>query len=181
MKILALCGSLRAASLNAAVLKSATELTDPSWEWVIESGIGQLPFFNADVEMYDLPPAVAQMRDRVGACDGMFIATPEYAHGTSGVLKNTLEWMVGGGEIANKPVALASASTAPTGGDNARAWVTQTLTVMGANVLPDSLRIPMASRKVADGRVIHEPTLQGLRDLLAALADTAARTSQDAA
>lgn len=181
MKILALCGSLRASSFNAAVLRTVQELADPSWEWVVESGIGRLPFFNADDEMYDLPPEVAQLRARVGDCDGIFIATPEYAHGTSGVLKNALEWMVGGGEIAAKPVALASASTAPTGGDNARAWLTQTLTVMGANVLPHDVRIPMAARKVAGGRLIDEASIEALRRLLVTLDEAAAEAARDAA
>jgi hypothetical protein len=31
-----------------------------------------------------------------------------------------------------------------TGGDNARAWLSQTLTVMGAQVIPQALRIPQA-------------------------------------
>ncbi|MDH6623076.1 chromate reductase [Streptomyces sp. LBL] len=170
MKILALCGSLRSESLNAAVLRSAADLFVPPWELTIEPDLGRLPFFNADVEETALPEIVAELRARVGASDGMLIATPEYAHGTSGVLKNALEWLVGGGEIAAKPVALASASPAITGGDRARAWLTETLTVMGASVLPDSLRIPQATRKVRDGHITDEPTLKELRELLDDLA-----------
>ncbi|MFE9299838.1 NADPH-dependent FMN reductase [Streptomyces sp. NPDC006856] len=99
---------------------------------------------------------------------------PEYAHGTSGVLKNALEWMVGGGEIAAKPVALVSASTSTTGGDNARAWLAQTLTVMGAQVIPQDLRVSQATRKIEDGRLTDGPTVAALRDLLDDLADAAA-------
>ncbi|MEU9712881.1 NAD(P)H-dependent oxidoreductase [Streptomyces sp. NPDC047967] len=99
---------------------------------------------------------------------------PEYAHGTSGVLKNALEWMVGGGEIAAKPVALVSASTSTTGGGNARAWLAQTLTVMGAEVIPQVLRISQATRRIEDGRLTDGPTVAALRDLLDGLADAAA-------
>ncbi|MFE3433816.1 NADPH-dependent FMN reductase [Streptomyces sp. NPDC059171] len=99
---------------------------------------------------------------------------PEYADGTSGALKNALEWMVGGGEIAAKPVALVSASTSTTGGGNARAWLAQTLTVMGAQVIPQDLRNSQATRKIEDGRLTDGPTVAALRDLLDGLADAAA-------
>ncbi|MEU1402409.1 NADPH-dependent FMN reductase [Streptomyces sp. NPDC005728] len=179
MKILGLCGSLRSGSLNAAVLRSAVDLTIPPRELVVEPDLGRLPFFNADVEETALPSTVAELRSAVGASDGLLIVTPEYAHGTSGVLKNALEWMVGGGETADKPVALASASPAVTGGDHARAWLAQTLTVMGAQVIPQDLRIPQATRKIADGRVTDEPTLAALRDLLDDLAHAVVRAREE--
>lgn len=181
MKVLALCGSLREQSLNASVLRSAADLADPAWQITLDPGLDRLPFFNADVEQTALPECAAGLRAAVQAADGLLIATPEYAHGTSGVLKNALEWLVGGGEIAGKPVALVSASPALTGGDNARAWLTQTLTVMGAAVLPGGLRIPAATRKIADGRVTDEPTLTELRALLDELARAVAAAREDSA
>jgi NAD(P)H-dependent FMN reductase len=170
MKILGLCGSLRSGSLNAAVLRAAAELTLPPRELAVDPGLDRLPFFNADVEQTALPEVVAELRAAVGAADGLLIVTPEYAHGTSGVLKNALEWLVGGGEIAAKPVALASASPAITGGDRARAWLAETLTVMGAQVIPQDLRIPQATLKIADGRVTDGPTREALAALLDDLA-----------
>ncbi|HET9381757.1 MAG TPA: NADPH-dependent FMN reductase [Streptomyces sp.] len=181
MKVLALCGSLREKSLNASVLRSATDLFAPPWQITVDPGLDRLPFFNADVEETALPGCVADLRAAVQAADGLLIATPEYAHGTSGVLKNALEWLVGGGEIADKPVALVSASPAVTGGDHARAWLTQTLTVMGAAVLPGGLRIPQATRKIADGRIADAPTLAELRGLLEDLARAVATAREDSA
>ncbi|WP_225834415.1 NADPH-dependent FMN reductase [Streptomyces sp. NK08204] len=181
MKILGLCGSLRAQSLNAAVLRAAVELTLLPREIVVEPDLGRLPFFNADVEMTALPEVVAELRAAVGAADGLLIVTPEYAHGTSGVLKNALEWMVGGGEITEKPVALASASTTNGGGDNARAWLRQTLTVMGARVLDQDLRIPQAGIKITNGRLTDEPTRSELSDLLDALALAGTPAREDGA
>jgi NAD(P)H-dependent FMN reductase len=182
MKILAMCGSLRSESLNAAVLRSAADLFAPPWEIFVQQDLGQLPFFNADVEQNELPPVIAEFRARLGEADGMLIASPEYAHGTSGVLKNALEWLVGGGEIAGKPVALMTASPAATGGNRAQAWLTETLTVMGGAVLPDGLMIPKATRLVADGRLTDEATLAELKDLLGRLAEAVAeaRRSQEA-
>ncbi|MFJ4870082.1 NADPH-dependent FMN reductase [Streptomyces sp. NPDC088757] len=178
MKILGLCGSLRSGSFNASVLRTAVDLTVAPRELVVWPDLGRLPFFNADVEETALPDVAAELRSAVGASDGLLIVSPEYAHGTSGVLKNALEWLVGGGEIAAKPVALVSASTAITGGDNARAWLSQTLTVMGARVIPQDLRIPQVVRKVADGRLTDEPTVAALRALLDDLADVAAEAHE---
>ncbi|GHH29085.1 NADPH-dependent FMN reductase [Streptomyces rubradiris] len=179
MRILGLCGSLRAGSLNAAVLRSAAELVVPPRELLIDPGLGRLPFFDADVEMTALPQVVAELRGAVGAADGLLIATPEYAHGTSGVLKNALEWLVGGGEMEGKPVALASASPATTGGDRARAWLAETLAVMGAKVVPRELGIPRATLMITDGRITDEPTRTALARLLDDLAAAAeARDSE---
>jgi NAD(P)H-dependent FMN reductase len=178
MKFLGLCGSLRSGSLNAAVLRTAAELTLPPRELHLDPGLGRLPYFNADVEETALPEIVAELRATVGAADGLLIVTPEYAHGTSGVLKNALEWLVGGGEADGKPVALASASPTATGGDRARAWLAETLTVMGAQVIPRDLRIPQAMLKITDGRVTDEPTRAALAALLDDLAQAADRARE---
>ncbi|MGI5471341.1 NADPH-dependent FMN reductase [Streptomyces sp. CA-132043] len=167
MNILALCGSLRKQSLNAAVLRTAAELCPPPHEVRIAPSLGRLPFFEQDVEETGvLPPAVAALRGRAGAAHGVLIATPEYARGTSGVLKNALEWLVGGGQLYAKPVALVSASPSALGGDRAQAWLRETLTMMGADVLPDGLPIPQATAKIADGRLVDGPTRKELADLL---------------
>lgn len=118
-------------------------------------------------------PEVMAFRALLESADAVLISSPEYAHGTSGVLKNGLEWVVGGGELVGKPVAVVTASPSMTGGDRAQAWVKETLEVMGANVLPESLPIPLASAKVADGRVSDEGTLGALKDVLAAMARAA--------
>ncbi|MFC6067258.1 NADPH-dependent FMN reductase [Streptomyces ochraceiscleroticus] len=99
----------------------------------------------------------------------MLIATPEYANGTSGVLKNALEWLVGGGQLYDKPVAVVSASPSALGGDRAQAWVRETLTMMGARLVPDGLLIPQATARIQDGRLVDGATVKELDELLARL------------
>ncbi|AUG80804.1 hypothetical protein CFP65_6137 [Kitasatospora sp. MMS16-BH015] len=185
-RLLTVCGSLRGGrSLNRAVTDTLPELCEPGAEVTDYRSIGLLPFFDQDVELAGPPGSVLELRRLVAAADGVVLVSPEYAHGTSGVLKNALEWVVGGGEFTDKPVAVVTASPGPAGGDRAQAWLRETLEMMGARVLPESLPIPFATGKVTGGRLTDPPTRTALAAVLAALGkaaeEQAARLAADSA
>jgi len=50
MKILAISGSLRSASLNTALLKAVAHLAPPEISVYLFSELGGLPLFNPDIE-----------------------------------------------------------------------------------------------------------------------------------
>ena len=54
MRILAISGSLRAASLNTALLRAVARIAPPELEIVLYRGIGDLPLFNPDIEQASL-------------------------------------------------------------------------------------------------------------------------------
>jgi len=54
-------------------------------------GLASLPHFNPDDDVDVPPPAVLELRRRVGAADGLLFCSPEYAHGVPGSLKNALD------------------------------------------------------------------------------------------
>ena len=58
MKFVALSGSLRAKSINTAVVRTAAELCLPPVSMTVYEGLGELPFFNHDVETEGPPPEV---------------------------------------------------------------------------------------------------------------------------
>ncbi|MHB8388324.1 MAG: NADPH-dependent FMN reductase [Acidobacteriaceae bacterium] len=89
MKILALSGSLRAASINSALLRAAVRLSPPELSVTIFSGLGDLPLFNPDCEGYP-PVNVTNFRAQVAEADALLIASPEYAHGVTGTIKTRL-------------------------------------------------------------------------------------------
>jgi NAD(P)H-dependent FMN reductase len=110
MRILAISGSLRAASSNGAVLKAAAMLAPPDMHLVPYGGLACLPHFNPDHDIDPAPGPVLTLRREIGLADGLLIASPEYAHGVPGSLKNALDWLVSSLEFPDKPVALINAS-----------------------------------------------------------------------
>src|SRR5262245_45979147 len=108
MQILALSGSLRAASSNNTVLRAVAAMAPVGVDFVLYDELSQIPPFD---DSTDAPPAVVRFRERLQKADGIFICQPEYAFGVSGVLKNALDWTVSSGELVNKPLALVTAAT----------------------------------------------------------------------
>jgi NAD(P)H-dependent FMN reductase len=133
VNILAISGSLRTASLNSMLLGAAKRLAPPGIELELYRGLGDLPLFNPDLEALGAPPAVAALRSRIIASDAVLIASPEYAHGVSGVIKNALDWMVGNESFVGKVVGVLNASPRAT---IAQAALRETLATMSACVVP---------------------------------------------
>ena len=103
MKILGICGSLRRESSNARLLCAARHYLD-AHVWSVFD-LTRLPYFDPARQYDGIPEAALEFRALGGACDLMLIATPEYAHGIPGVLKNGLEWLFCEATIG-KPVAV---------------------------------------------------------------------------
>jgi chromate reductase len=114
LNVLALCGSLRKASVNAALLRVAARLARPGADVEIADWLGRLPLYNPDLEDViderELPRAVGALRMAVAAADAILVASPEYAHGVSGTIKNALDWLVSFEPFIHKPVAVINAS-----------------------------------------------------------------------
>jgi chromate reductase len=92
-RIIGISGSLRAGSLNAALLRAAAELAPPGMEIEVRS-IRGVPLYDGDVEAAEgLPAAVVALKEAVIAADGLLLVTPEYNNGIPGVFKNTIDWM----------------------------------------------------------------------------------------
>jgi len=170
VNIIAISGSLRAGSSNSALLRAVTALAPTEVAFTFyEEQIGRLPHFNPDLDGEGAvpPPLVAELRARLAEADGVFISTPEYAHGVPGSLKNALDWIVSSGELTDKPVALIVAS--PGGGQLAQTALAETLRVMGARLVVDAT-LPFARRDVdADNRVSDPDLAQKLASSLDAL------------
>src|SRR5215469_16625216 len=133
MKILGISASLRAASINTALLRTAATSTPYGVTLIVYDVLGNLPHFSPELDKEPLPPGVTDFRSQLNSSAGVIISSPEYAHGIPGVLKNALDWLVASGELYEKPVALFNASPRPS---YAQASLAETLTVMTARVIP---------------------------------------------
>jgi len=166
IRILALSGSLRAASLNTALLCAAISLAPEDVEIILYTGLGKLPLFNPDLDGRE-SAFVLDFRTQLQAADGVFIASPEYAHGVTGVMKNALDWMVSGEEFVGKPVALFNASPRAT---HAYAALKETITVMSARIINEaSITVPLLGSQLDAAGIVADPEIS--RALYAAIVE----------
>lgn len=114
-RIIGIAGSLRAGSINAALLRAASTLMPQGTTLEIAS-IKGIPLYDGDVEENEgIPPPVESLKNQIAGADGLLLATPEYNNSLPGVLKNAIDWLSRPpADIArvfgNRPVAIMGAS-----------------------------------------------------------------------
>ena len=181
IRVLAISGSLRAASANRSMVEAARLVAPPGVEVAIWEGLGGLPHFNPDLDREGMtpPPAVAALRAEVARSHGLLISSPEYAHGVPGSLKNALDWLVSDVHVPGIRVGLVNASL---GSTHAQASLVEILTTMSAEVVPGAtVRIALADRAMDAGRIAADAMLGGaLRGALGALVESSRRSARDA-
>ena len=91
LRVLGISGSLRKASSNTGLLRAAQEIAPERMEITIFD-IKDLPFYNGDVEAQGDPASVIALKSAIRDADAVLFATPEYNWGTSGALKNAIDW-----------------------------------------------------------------------------------------
>jgi chromate reductase len=164
-RILALCGSLRRASMNAALLRASARLAPPGV--VVENfSPGELPLFNPDLEA-QLPAPVRRLHAAIDSCAALLIASPEYAHGVSGLLKNALDWLVSFEGFVGKPVAIFNASP---GSVHAHAALREILITMSASLVePACLALPLRGLRLDEDAMVASEHAPAIRAALARL------------
>ncbi|GBU10377.1 chromate reductase [Gammaproteobacteria bacterium] len=89
LRIIAISGSLRAASPNTGLIRFAHENMPEGMELTIVN-IANIPFYNADLK--EKPAAVIAFLEELKTADGFLFATPEYNYSYAPALKNALDW-----------------------------------------------------------------------------------------
>ncbi len=156
IRILAISGSLRKISSNTALLHAAIALSPANVEMKLYGGLGNLPYFNPDLEPTQ-PSSVTDLRAQVKWSDGLVISSPEYAHGVPGILKNALDWLVSGEEFIGKPIALFNASPRAI---YATASLTEIVTTMAGRIVPEaSLTISLLGKNLDAAGIVANPEI----------------------
>jgi chromate reductase len=157
MQILAVSGSLRAASSNTILLNAAVALAPEDVEVIVYRGLSNLPHFNPDLDNDAAPFAVEQFRSQLRNSAGVIFSCPEYAHGVPGALKNALDWVVRSGELYEKPVALFNTSPRAI---HAQSSLIETLTVMTAKLITQAfVTLPVAGKELDETCIVSHPEL----------------------
>ena len=175
LRVVGFAGSLRRGSFNRALLEAARQLA-PGRMTISPIEIGDLPFYNADVEAEGDPAAVVEFKSAIRAADGVLIATPEYNDGIPGALTTAIDWgsrPPGAAPLSGKPVALMGASPSQVGTARAQLHLRQLLGHVHARTLPPPELLVAAAHERFDRelRLTHE----GTRRVLAALLERFAR------
>ncbi|HET6172325.1 MAG TPA: NAD(P)H-dependent oxidoreductase [Gaiellales bacterium] len=173
VQILAIPGSLRAGSWNAALLRLAQERAPEGVRVDIWEGLHDVPPFSEDHEGDGAPEPVHRWRDAISSADALLVATPEYNGSAPGQLKNALDWAsrpYGMGAVVGKPAGVISASTGSFGGRWAQEDVRKALRLSGAAVLGEGLAVGKAAERLVELGDADEEIVAGIDDVLARLA-----------
>lgn len=150
--LLALCGSQRARSLSGGLLRACRDLAPDGVAVDIFEQHKQFPLFNPDLPP---PAAVLALQEAITRAHGIVIASPEYAHGVSGTLKNALDWVVSHPPFAGKPVAVLNPSYQS---HHADAALKETLVTMSAVLVPEAcIRIPVIGAAIDPDAIVASP------------------------
>jgi NAD(P)H-dependent FMN reductase len=169
MRVLGISGSLRAASINSALLRATARLAPPGVTVIVFQGVGRLPLFNPDLEPQP-PLQVTELRTEVAVANALLIASPEYAHGVSGTIKNALDWLVSFEPFVYKPVAVLNASPRA---HHADAALRETLKTMSAVMVEAaSISIPLLGANLTEDGMVRDPVVsRAIKSSLLALRD----------
>src|SRR5690349_4278948 len=147
--VLVLVGSLRAASVNRQLAELAAEVAPEGVTLVPFDRLGELPFYNEDIDTEDVAEPVVALRAAAAEADAALVVTPEYNGGTPGVLKNAIDWLsrpFGDGALKGKPAAVIGGSFGQYGGVWAHEEVRKSLGIAGPRVVEDlELSVPFKS------------------------------------
>jgi chromate reductase len=184
IRLLAMAGSLRAGSFNRALLRAAEELAPSGVEITTFDGLGELPFYDGDVEAAGDPVGVRSLRAAIDAADALLIATPEYNDGTSAVLKNAIDWASRPPQrtLAGKLAAVMGTSVTPSGARGGIESVKRSLKRAGAQVLEEQVAIPSATDVFDATPRLTDPSVRDeVAGLIATLAERTRTLEQIAA
>jgi chromate reductase len=157
--LLGICGSLRKASLNRALLAAVRDALPAGASMTLYESV-ELPIFNSDLED---PPGVVRLKAAIAEADGLVFSVPEYNHSIPGGLKNALDWVSrppADSPLRGKPVGMVGAASGMSGTIRAQAHLRQMMLYSDSPCMgqPEVL-IPRAKERFdADGRLTDDST-----------------------
>jgi NAD(P)H-dependent FMN reductase len=174
IKVLALVGSLRAASVNRQIAELAAEVAPDGVTVTVFGGLGELPFYNEDIDNdANVPASVTALRAAAADADAALVVTPEYNGSIPGVLKNAIDWLsrpFRNSALKDKPLAVIGGSMGQYGGVWAQDETRKSFGVAGPRVVESiKLSVPFQSLDGKHPRE-HAELVSNVRDAVGKLA-----------
>lgn len=171
VNVLVLVGSLRAASVNRQLAELAAEVAPHGVTLVPFDRLGELPFYNEDIDNESVAAVATDLRAAAADADAALVVTPEYNGSIPGVLKNAIDWLsrpFGNSALKGKPTAVIGTSAGQYGGVWAHDETRKSFGIAGPRIVEDlKLSVP---GKVFDGKHPRENA-----EVAAQLADVVAK------
>ncbi len=171
--VLVLVGSLRAASINRQIAETAIENAPDGVELTVFDRLGELPFYNEDLDTADAPEPVVALRAAAAGADAALVITPEYNGSIPGVLKNAIDWLsrpFGNSALKDKPAAVIGTALGQYGGVWAHDETRKSFGIAGPRVI-EGLELSLPA-KALDGRHPREAAelVANVREIVGKLA-----------
>ena len=149
INVLALVGSLRAASVNRQVAEVAAENAPDGISVRLYEGLGDIPFYNEEIDGAGAPAAATKLREAIAEADAVLVVTPEYNGSIPAVVKNAVDWLsrpYGNSVLAGKPLAVIGAAGGQYGGVWAQDETRKSFGIASAHVVDAvALAVPISS------------------------------------
>ena len=177
IKVLALVGSLRAASINRQIAELAAEAAPDGVTVTIFEGLGELPFYNGEIDPAvgaegDEPAPVAALRAAAAEADAALVVTPEYNGSVPAVVKNAIDWLsrpFGSGALKGKPLAVVGGAMGQYGGVWAHDETRKSFGIAGARVV-ESIKLSVPFQSLAGkAPAEHAELVANVRDIVGKL------------
>jgi chromate reductase, NAD(P)H dehydrogenase (quinone) len=177
INVCVLVGSLRRASFSGMLANALMSLAPSSMATAVVE-IGQLPFYNQDLEkLIDPPPSPwTAFRQRVEAADAVLFVTPEYNRSVPAVLKNALDVgsrPYGSSVWDRKPGAIVSGSPGAIGAFGANHHLRQSLVFLNVPTMQQPEAYVGHVDKLFDehGKLVSDGTRKFLQEFMQAFAN----------
>lgn len=166
-RVAVLVGSLRRESFSKKTAAALASLAPAGTRFELIQ-IGDLPFYNEDLETATPPEQWTRFREQIGAADAVLFVTPEYNRSVPAVLKNALDVgsrPYGKNVFDGKPGAVISTSMGAIGGFGANHHLRQSLVFLNVLTLqqPEAYVGNTGTLFDVEGRLTNEGTEKFLR------------------
>jgi len=185
LRLLAFAASLRRESWNRKLLRLAADLAREAGAEVDVAEFREfdMPLYDADLlALSGIPAGAGELARRVGAADGLLLASPEYNFSLPGTLKNAIDWLsrLKPMPLRGKSGLLLSASNGQIGGIRGLWQLRIPLEGLGVLVYPDMYALPWAEKAFdVDGRLTDAERQERLARLVKAYLDVARKLARD--